>query len=147
MLPLEEYLESETYWIMIHVKSWFRPWYLQRLTIVIVSFLAVPSMCWISYRRSRTMGAQVISHKRKYDHISKEIQELHWLKIPEWIKYKVAVLTFKCVKGDAQTYLKDLINTTHNHALHSTTNNYLPVSMSKLSQVHKSSFSIMAGRN
>ena len=45
MLPLEEYLESETYWTMTHVKSWFRPWYLQRLTIVIVSFLAVPSTC------------------------------------------------------------------------------------------------------
>ena len=91
------------------------------------------------------MGAWVISRKRKYDHISKDIQELHWLKIPEWIQDKVAVLTSECVKGDAPTYLKDLINTTHNHA-YSTTNNYLPVSMSKLSQVHKSSFSIMAGR-
>ena len=58
----------------------------------------------------------------------------------------MAVLTFECVRGDAPTYLKDLVNTTHNHALHSTTNNYLPVSMSRLSQVHKSSFSIMAGR-
>ena len=92
------------------------------------------------------MGAQVINCKRKYDHISQDIQELHWLKIPEQIQYKVAVLTFECVKGDAPTYLKDLVNTTHNCALHSTTNNYLPVSMPKLSQVHKSSFSIMAGR-
>ena len=92
------------------------------------------------------MGAQVINHKRKYDHISQDIQELHWLKIPEQIQYKVAVLTFECVKGDAPTYLKDLVNTTHNRALCSTTNSYLPVSMSRLSQVHKSSFSIMAGR-
>ena len=92
------------------------------------------------------MSARVINHKRKYDHISKDIQELHWLKISEQIQYKVAVLTFECVKGDTPIYLKDVVNTTHNHALHSTTNNYLPVSMSKLSQVHKSSFSIMAGR-
>ena len=53
---------------------------------------------------------------------------------------------FECVRGDAPTYLKNLVNITDNHALHSTTNNYLPVNMSRLSQVHKSSFSIMAGR-
>ena len=82
------------------------------------------------------MGARVINCKRKYDHISQDIQEFHWLKIPEQIQYKVAVLTFECVKSDAPTYLKDLVNTTHNHALRSTTNNYLPVGMSKLSQVH-----------
>ena len=62
------------------------------------------------------------------------------------MQYKVAVLTFECVKGDAPTYLKHLINITHNCVLCSPTNNYLPVSMSKLSQVHKSSLSIMAGR-
>ena len=92
------------------------------------------------------MGARVINRKRKHDHISEDIQKLHWLKIPERIQYKVAVLKCECAKGDAPTYLKDLINITHNRALRSTTNSYLPVSMSKLSQVHKSSFSIMAGR-
>ena len=96
-------------------------------------------------QKIQNMGAQVINHKRKYDHISKDIQELHWLKIPEWIQYKVAVPTFECVSSDAPTYL-NLVNTTHNHILHSTTNTYLPLSMSRLSQIHKSSCSIMAGR-
>ena len=97
-------------------------------------------------QKIQNMGDQVINCKRKYDHISQDIQELHWLKIPEQIQNKVAVLTFECVRGDAPTYLKDLVNTTHNHALHSTTNNYLLVNMSRLLQVHKSLFSIMAGR-
>ena len=55
-------------------------------------------------------------------------------------------LTLECVSSDAPTYLKDLVNTTHNHVLHSTPNNYLPLNMSRLSQIHKSSCSIMAGR-
>ena len=97
-------------------------------------------------QKIQNMGAQVINHKRKYDFISQDIQELHWLKIPERIQYKVAVLTFECVSSDAPTYLKDLVNTTLNHVLHSTTNNYLPLSMSRLSHIHKSSCSIMAVR-
>ena len=97
-------------------------------------------------QKIQNMGAQVINHKRKYDHISEDIQELHWLKIPKQIQHKVPVLTFECLSSDAPTYLKDLVNTTHNHVLHSTTNNYLPLSISRLSQIHKSSCSIMAGR-
>ena len=97
-------------------------------------------------QKIQNMGAQVINHKRKYCHISQDIQELHWLKIPEQIQYKVAVLTLECVSSDAPTYLKDLVKTTHNHVLHSTTNSYLPLSMSRLSQIHKSSCSVMEGR-
>ena len=48
-------------------------------------------------QKIQNMGAQLINCKRKYDHISQDIQGLHWLKIPERIQYKVAVLTFECV--------------------------------------------------
>ena len=37
----------------------------------------------------QNMGAQVINHERKYDHISQDIQELHWLKTPKQIQHKV----------------------------------------------------------
>ena len=96
-------------------------------------------------QKIQNMGAQVINHERKYDHISQDI-ELHWLKIPKQIQHKVPAQTLECVSSDPPTHLKDLVNTTHNHVLHSTTNNDLPLSMSRLSQIHKSSCSIMTGR-
>ena len=34
-------------------------------------------------QKIQNMGALVINRKKKYDHISQDIQELHWLKIPE----------------------------------------------------------------
>ena len=40
-------------------------------------------------QKIQIMGAQVINHERKYDHISQDIQELHWLKIPKQIQHKV----------------------------------------------------------
>ena len=48
------------------------------------SLLLGSSQCVLDkLQEIQNIGAQVISHKRKYDHISKDIQELHWLKIPE----------------------------------------------------------------
>jgi len=32
---------------------------------------------------------------------------LHWLKAPEWIQFKLAVLTYRCIHGMALTYLAD----------------------------------------
>ena len=97
-------------------------------------------------QKIQNMGAQVINHERKYDHISQDIQELHCVKIPKQIQHKVPAQTLEFVSSDAPTHLKDLVNTTHNHVLHSTTKNNLPLSMSRLSHIHKSSYSIMSGR-
>jgi len=40
-------------------------------------------------------AARLIYHLRPYDHISDALATLHWLRVPERVQYKIAVLTFK----------------------------------------------------
>ena len=53
---------------------------------------------------------------------------------------------FKCVRGTALDYLRNLVITTHNHVLHSMTNSLLLISRHKLSQVQNSSFKSVGPR-
>ena len=58
----------------------------------------------------------------------------------------MAVLIFQCINNQAPTYLKVLLNINHNRFLRSSSSMLLPVSMSRLSIVHNSSFSIHGPR-
>ena len=53
---------------------------------------------------------------------------------------------FKCVRGTALHYLRNLVITTHNRVLHLMTNSLLPISRHKLSQVQNSSFKSVGPR-
>jgi len=35
---------------------------------------------------------------RKYDHTTPLLRELHWLKVPEGVKFRLCVLTYRCLK-------------------------------------------------
>ena len=91
-------------------------------------------------QRLQNMCARIIYRACKYDSITPLLMELYWLKIEEWIEYKVAVLVYKCVTKTALTYLQELVISEHGQRQHSTKELKLPVSISKLSQVQDSSF-------
>jgi len=50
-------------------------------------------------------AARLIYHMRSADHITDALASLHWLRVPERIEYKVAVLTCKVLNGSAPRYL------------------------------------------
>ena len=52
-------------------------------------------------------AARLIYSKRKYEHITPLLMELHWLSVPERIQFKLAVLVFRCLHGTAPPYLAD----------------------------------------
>jgi len=54
-------------------------------------------------------SARLIYHTRSADHITDELASLHWLRVPERIEYKVAVLTYKVLHGSAPRYLGPLV--------------------------------------
>jgi len=54
-------------------------------------------------------AARVIAQKKKRDHITETLYNLHWLPIRFRIDYKINLLTFKCLNGLAPQYLADLI--------------------------------------
>ena len=50
-------------------------------------------------------AARLTYHLQRSDHISDELACLHWLRVPERIEIKIAVLTYKVVHGLAPVYL------------------------------------------
>ena len=54
-------------------------------------------------------AARVVSGRRKFDHISDVLRSLHWLPIRLRIEFKIVPLVFRCVSGDAPSYLRELV--------------------------------------
>ena len=50
-------------------------------------------------------AARLIYSARKYDHVTPLLRDLHWLRVPERIAYRLAVLAFRCQHGSAPPYL------------------------------------------
>ena len=70
--------------------------------------------CTVQYQIDKlqhiqNMSCQVICNISKYDHVSPAIRDLHWLKIPERIIYKLCLLVYKCCNNLAPKYLSDLL--------------------------------------
>ena len=49
----------------------------------------------------------LVTGTRKFDHITPVLRELHWLPVRQRVKFKTAVLVFKCLHGLAPAYLAD----------------------------------------
>ena len=60
-------------------------------------------------QRIQNSAARVIGGVAKFDHISDTRRQLHWLPINQRIDFKIALLTFKCIHGNAPEYLKELL--------------------------------------
>ena len=92
-----------------------------------------------------------IRHSRKtsneHDHVSNAMKELHWLKVQEWIQYKVLVTMYQCVSGLAPSFLTNLLDLdlTRKH-FRSDTQGKLPIPHCSLSQVCNSSIRYAAPR-
>jgi len=57
------------------------------------------------------MAAWVIARKKKSDHITPILEDLHWLPVDLRIDFKVLCYVFKCQNDLAPSYLADLIKT------------------------------------
>ena len=77
-------------------------------------------------------AARVIAMKRKSDQIEHIRRELHWLPIEFRIKYKIMLLTFKCLNNLAPKYLRALLEIYEpQRNLHSTDRGYLKQSKTR----------------
>ena len=60
-------------------------------------------------QRVQNAAARLVSLTPKHDHVSHVLQDLHWLPVAQRIEYKILLLTFKCMIGEAPQYLQDLV--------------------------------------
>ena len=50
-------------------------------------------------------AARLVYKSRKYDRITPLLRDLHWLRVPERIQFRLAVLVFRCHNQTAPEYL------------------------------------------
>jgi len=50
-------------------------------------------------------GARLIFNANRHEHVTPLLHQLHWLRVPERITFKLATVMFQCVNGAAPGYL------------------------------------------
>ena len=50
-------------------------------------------------------AARLVVSASRSDHVTPLLRRLHWLRAPERIVYKLAVLAYRCLRGLAPAYL------------------------------------------
>ncbi len=76
--------------------------------------------------------ACLITHTGKNEHITPVLRELHWLPVEKRIIFKVVLLTFKCLHGQAPSYLSDLLTKKPSRGLRSDNKMLLDIPKSSL---------------
>ena len=94
-------------------------------------------------------AARLIYGLRTRDHITDALISLHWLRVPERIQYKLAVLTHKVLYGGAPTYLGPLVRVADlpgRRSLRSAGSDRLVVPQVQLSTVGSRAFPVAAAK-
>ena len=82
------------------------PWELLYVNAILYG---LPKFLIEKLQRVQNFSARLITGSYKYDHITPVLKSLHWLPVEQRIRYKIAVLGFKCVNGSAPGYLQNLV--------------------------------------
>jgi len=93
-------------------------------------------------------AACLIHSARKHDHISPLLNDLHWLRVPQRIEFKLAVLVYRCLCGTAPSYLADELHRVSDmparQRLRSASTAALDVPVTRRSAIGDRSFSVAA---
>ena len=82
---------------------------LSRLDYCNALYINLPQYQIKKLQKLQNFAAKVVLNKSIFEHVTPCLIELHWLPVAFRIKYKIAVLSFKCLNGLAPKYLADLV--------------------------------------
>lgn len=82
---------------------------LSRLSFCCTLLIDLPKKLINKLQKVQNYAAKVICLLRKFDRISHVIKQLGWMKIENFIKYRLATIVYKCLDGSAPAYLCELI--------------------------------------
>ena len=80
-------------------------WFCLILTAVSVTLSGITKRLMDRLQSVLNEAARLVCNSRNYDHISPLLRELHWLCVPERIKFYLAILVFCCHNQTASEYL------------------------------------------
>ena len=71
--------------------------------------LGIPNYNIQKLQGIQNMSARIVLQLPQRSRITNHLADLHWIKVPYRIEYKIATLMFKCIHDTAQRYLTELI--------------------------------------
>ena len=89
-------------------------------------YYGLPNTQLLRLQRVQNAAARIIMKRRKFDHVTPILKELHWLPVMYRVSFKMLVLTYKCIHGEAPSYLSDLITRKPNSSFN-LRSNYVPL--------------------
>jgi hypothetical protein len=72
-----------------------------------VTLAGIPTRLLDRMQSVLNAAARLVYGSRKFDHVTPLLRELHWLRVPERITFRLAVLAYRCQHGSAPPYLAD----------------------------------------
>jgi hypothetical protein len=72
--------------------------------------LGAPDNLLSKIQKVQNAAAKIIFRRKKYDHVTPLLRELHWLPVPQRIVFKTLLLTYKALNNEAPPYLRDLLS-------------------------------------
>ena len=76
-----------------------------RLDYGCTTLVGVPHHLMDRLQSVMNAAARLICRARKFDHITPLLRDLHWLRVPERITFRLAVLAYRCQHGLGPSYL------------------------------------------
>ena len=104
------------------------------------------------YRRLQSVlnaAARLIYRRRRFDHVTSLLRELHWLKSSERVAYKLAVTFYRCLHGLAPSYLAQRVRHVaelDRHRLRSSSSNDVIIPTTRLVTVGDRAFTAAGSR-
>jgi len=83
---------------------------LSRLDYCNSVLIGLPANLIRRFQSVQNAAARLIFGIRSSEHITDALTSLHWLRVPERILFKVAVLTYRALNGSAPAYLSSYFN-------------------------------------
>ena len=133
------------------INSYTRPLLvLSRLDYCNATPAGIPSYLLQQLLSVMNSAARLVFSSSRYDHITPLLHQQHWLRAPERIEFKLAVLVYKCLHGTAPSYLADELEYTADfwtrRRLRSSSSLTLNVRRTRLSTVGDRAFPVAAAR-
>jgi len=96
-------------------------------------------------------AARLILSGRRRDHTTPLFLQLHWLRVPEWIEYKLCVLVYRCLHSMVPEYLSSSFQrvsdvTTRRHLLSAATSQLIVPAFTRCSTLDDRAFLVAAAR-
>ena len=123
---------------------------LSRLDYGLTTLAGLPAQQLNRLQSVLNAAARLVYSARKFDHITPLLKDLHWLRIPERIQYRLSLLVFRCLHGQAPRYLADELQRTSDvesrRRLRSASTASLVVPATKHSTIGDRAFPVAAAR-